>query len=77
MDNKSLKENIDYIINAEGLLVFTKSYLLKRGYCCQSGCVNCPYGYSEKSDPLIPAEFKDSWSEAYCEENCEEENDED
>jgi hypothetical protein len=26
-----------------GLMVFTKSYHLKRGYCCGSGCRHCPY----------------------------------
>ena len=24
-------------------LVFTEAYLLKRGYCCNSGCRHCPY----------------------------------
>ncbi|MGB1314867.1 MAG: DUF5522 domain-containing protein [Chitinophagales bacterium] len=38
-----LVEGIDYIINETGLLVFTKHYLLKRGYCCGNGCQNCPY----------------------------------
>jgi len=35
----------DYYINQEGLIVFTKTYHLKRGYCCESGCRHCPYGY--------------------------------
>lgn len=26
-------------------LVFTAAYHLKRGYCCQSGCRHCPYGF--------------------------------
>lgn len=26
-----------------GLLVYTVAYLLKRGYCCGSGCHHCPY----------------------------------
>ena len=56
-----LIENIDYVINDEGNLVFTSHYLLKRGHCCQSGCLNCPYGYTEKIDPNVPAEFNDSW----------------
>ena len=25
------------------LLVFTATYHLKRGYCCNSGCRHCPY----------------------------------
>ena len=24
-------------------LVFTAQYLLRRGYCCNSGCRHCPY----------------------------------
>ncbi len=31
-----------------GLLVFTKAYHLKRGYCCKSGCRHCPYGFKKK-----------------------------
>ena len=23
--------------------VFTEKYLLKRGFCCNNGCLNCPY----------------------------------
>lgn len=26
-------------------LVFTEKYLRERGYCCESGCRHCPYGY--------------------------------
>ena len=26
-----------------GRMVFTESYLLFRGYCCNSGCRHCPY----------------------------------
>ena len=26
-------------------LVFTESYLRRRGYCCESGCRHCPWGY--------------------------------
>jgi hypothetical protein len=58
-----LIQDIDYIINEEGNLVFTKAYLLKRGHCCQSGCTNCPYGYKDKTDPSVPAEFCDVWED--------------
>lgn len=72
---KKLIENIDYIINEDGNLVFTATYLLKRGHCCQSGCSNCPYGYHEKVDPLVPAEFNDSWdSDSYYDEEDEEDD---
>lgn len=62
----TLIENVDYTINEDGNLVFTAHYLLKRGHCCQSGCLNCPYGYKDKADPNVPAEFNDSWGESYA-----------
>jgi len=31
-----------------GYMVLTADFLKKRGYCCESGCRNCPYGF----DPL-------------------------
>ena len=60
-DLPKLIQGIDFVINTNGDLVFTKAYLLKRGHCCQSGCINCPYGYSEKIDPNVPAEYNDAW----------------
>jgi len=41
-----LIEGVDYNFNSEGLIVFTKEYHLKRGYCCKSGCLNCPWNYT-------------------------------
>ncbi|MDC6384920.1 MULTISPECIES: DUF5522 domain-containing protein [Flavobacteriaceae] len=48
-----MKEHIpleegDYYLSVEGYRVFTEQYLLKRGYCCESGCRHCPYGYNAK-----------------------------
>ena len=40
---EELKENRDYYFNEAGLLVFTREYHLKRGYCCHNNCQNCPY----------------------------------
>lgn len=37
-----LIEGIDYIME-DNKLVFTREFLLKRGYCCNSRCRNCPY----------------------------------
>lgn len=37
-----LVEGKDYVTEA-GAMVFTASYLQRRGYCCDSGCRNCPY----------------------------------
>lgn len=46
--SKVLKEGEDYYLNEQGLMVFTAKYHLKRGYCCQSGCRHCPYGFNKK-----------------------------
>lgn len=40
----SLKEGMDYYLD-HGLMVFTAAFLQNRGYCCESGCRHCPYGY--------------------------------
>jgi uncharacterized protein DUF5522/cysteine-rich CWC protein len=37
-----LVEGEDYYSEG-GLIVFTASYHLRRGYCCDSGCRHCPY----------------------------------
>jgi iron complex transport system substrate-binding protein len=37
-----LDEDNDYYIE-RGAMVFTASYLKRRGYCCGSGCRHCPY----------------------------------
>jgi uncharacterized protein DUF5522 len=31
------------------LMVFTSEFLLRRGYCCESGCRNCPYGFDQEA----------------------------
>ena len=52
-DNKSedleppkLEEGRDYYFEGS-LMVFTPAFLLRRGFCCESGCRHCPYGYSK------------------------------
>lgn len=47
----SLQEGIDYYILADGRLVFTETYHLKRGFCCGKGCRHCPYGYKNVEEP--------------------------
>jgi len=74
-NNSSLVKGIDYIINEEGNLVFTAHYLLKRGHCCQSGCLNCPYNYSDRIDPNVPAEFNDAWESFPESEEDDDDND--
>jgi hypothetical protein len=36
-----------------GLMVFTASYHLKRGYCCKNGCRHCPYGFKKQNDDKL------------------------
>ncbi|MEM9867339.1 MAG: DUF5522 domain-containing protein [Bacteroidota bacterium] len=43
-------EEGDYYLSEKGYKVFTKQYHLKRGYCCESGCRHCPYGYDKKTN---------------------------
>jgi hypothetical protein len=44
----TLVEGIDYELEPGGLLVFSKWYLLRRGFCCESGCRNCPWGFAAR-----------------------------
>ena len=43
-------EEGDFYWSENGYRVFTKQYHLKRGYCCESGCRHCPYGYDKKTN---------------------------
>jgi hypothetical protein len=47
--NEPLIEGVDYYIE-NGFWVFTAEYLKRRGYCCQSGCRHCPYGFKASRD---------------------------
>jgi hypothetical protein len=40
----------DYYLTDEGYIVFTETYHLKRGYCCQSGCRHCPWKKKVKEE---------------------------
>jgi hypothetical protein len=37
-----LVEGEDFVMEGP-YMVFTAAYHLKRGYCCESGCRNCPW----------------------------------
>ena len=37
-----LVEGTDYYLE-DGLMVLSEGFLLRRGYCCDSGCRHCPY----------------------------------
>jgi hypothetical protein len=46
-EREILTEGEDYYFE-DGLMVLTARYLLRRGYCCEQGCRNCPYGFVKK-----------------------------
>ncbi|MFO0592476.1 MAG: DUF5522 domain-containing protein [Polyangiaceae bacterium] len=47
-----LVEGIDYYLE-DGKFVFTSTYHLKRGYCCNSKCRHCPYGNAPGPNPEV------------------------
>lgn len=54
VDFRTMREQIpleegDYYWTPEGYRVFTAKYLLKRGFCCESGCRHCPYGFNPRT----------------------------
>ena len=55
-DNKDKeldKKHEDYYLSPEGYIIFTEAYHLKRGYCCQSGCKHCPYGFDKRTGKFL------------------------
>lgn len=56
--SKIQTEEDDYYLE-NGLLVFTASYHLKRGYCCKSDCRHCPY---TETGPKEEKELRDDES---------------
>ena len=48
-----LKEGKDFYYNEKGLMVFTATYLIDRGYCCFNQCTHCPY-LELKINPKLP-----------------------
>jgi Family of unknown function (DUF5522) len=47
--NYFLQEGEDFYYE-NGFMVFMEAYHLKRGYCCQSGCRHCPYGFMKEKE---------------------------
>ena len=50
----TLRQGEDYYCEGPAI-VFTASYLLRRGYCCESGCRHCPYETAQVNKPAISA----------------------
>jgi hypothetical protein len=52
---QELVEGEDYYLE-NGNWVFTAKYLLRRGFCCRSGCRHCPYGFVRGEDQNGPGQ---------------------
>jgi hypothetical protein len=53
-----MEDSGDWIIDANGFYVATRSFLMRRGYCCANQCRNCPY-INWRNSPVwrpLPAE---------------------
>ena len=42
-----LSDEDNFYYSKEGLIIFTEKYHLDRGYCCESKCKHCPYGFNK------------------------------
>ena len=40
-----MSDSFSYI-NSDGFTVFTSHFHKKRGHCCSSACLHCPYGFT-------------------------------
>ena len=43
-------------------MVFTGKFLKDRGYCCESGCRHCPYGFKSDQRSNVPPETEEDKS---------------
>ena len=48
---QNLVEGEDYYYNAQGYIVLTEKFHLKKGYCCGNGCKHCPYEFENVPEP--------------------------
>ncbi|HEY4642679.1 MAG TPA: DUF5522 domain-containing protein [Thermoanaerobaculia bacterium] len=54
----ALREGIDFYFEGP-YMVFTEKFLRERGYCCESGCRHCPYGFRRDQRLDVPADSTD------------------
>jgi hypothetical protein len=38
-----MENSTDWVIDSNGFYIATRSFLIRRGYCCANQCRNCPY----------------------------------
>lgn len=48
----TIKKEEDFYYNEKGYKVFTQFYHIKRGYCCGSGCLHCPFYPKHKKNSV-------------------------
>ncbi|HKP73534.1 MAG TPA: DUF5522 domain-containing protein [Pyrinomonadaceae bacterium] len=41
-------------------MVFTARFHLRRGYCCESGCRHCPYGFRKEERERVEHEERET-----------------
>lgn len=46
-------------VNNEGETVYTSAFLKKRGTCCKTNCLHCPYGFTLKNFSIEVQEMND------------------
>jgi hypothetical protein len=51
----ALIEGVDFYFEGR-FMVFTEKFLRDRGYCCESGCRHCPYGFRKEQRTDVPVE---------------------
>lgn len=52
MNKQEFVEGRDFYFNEKGYMVLTELYLTARGYCCEMGCLHCPYNNPGKEREL-------------------------
>jgi hypothetical protein len=58
---RTLVEGEDFYFEGP-YMVFTEKFLKERGYCCESGCRHCPYGFNRDQRPDVPPETEEDKS---------------
>jgi hypothetical protein len=54
-----LLPDIDYTIDG-GKIILTETFLLRRGFCCNTKCRHCPYKGERASAPIVILGFPKS-----------------
>ncbi len=53
----ALIEGVDFYYEGD-FMVFTEKFLRDRGYCCESGCRHCPYGFRKEERIEVPLDHR-------------------